>query len=278
MRVSFSMLNMWMQCPLQARFHYVDKLERLNNSAASFGNCIHHSLEMYNKTGDVDGALKEFARVWEEPELIGAGFDYYIKGTSYGSYYARGVEILREYHEKQKWNARTILATEHPFLVPLGEHELVGFVDLVEMRRAPNGKDTIRIIDYKTSKKAPWANELRFNQQFTAYLWAADQEEFWLGNGPDFPPMANGEFLWGALRDTPRIGIWYHLNNNKELSCGERTDEDYMRLYRAVCEIDRAIQNKVYVPDISGETCGFCPYTEPCGLAIDPKTYKAPVV
>lgn len=268
MRVSASMLTTWMTCPLQARFHYVDQLPSEINAKTAFGSCIHHALHLYNTNFDVEQAVAEFRRVWNEPALIGAEFAYWPRATTFGGLMNRGTEILREYDAKQKWEKRRVLGAEHRFLVPFGVHEISGIVDLLEAKKSGKGVETIRVVDYKSNSKLPFGPQLRVNIQFTAYVYASLQPEFWLGNGPDYPALPNGQFYWETLKDTPRRAIWYHLMANKEIDAGERDDNDFMRLYRVACEVERALDAQVFVPNISGESCVYCPYTDPCGLHI----------
>lgn len=258
-----------MTCPQQAKFRYVDKLPDVSNAYSAFGSCVHHALEFYNNTADVEGALDLFREVWDDPGKIGSAFEFFPKYTSYSGMLNRGVEMIREYHEKQKWETRLMVAAEHRFNVPLGDHNLVGIVDLLEIKKSGRGKNTLKIVDYKTSSRPPYSSALRVNVQFTAYHYASMQQEFWVGDGTsDYPGLPHGIELWDKTRNMPRQTYWYQLSSGKEISAGERDDADFMRMYRVVNEIERAVEHGVFVPSISGESCVFCPYTEPCGLPI----------
>jgi CRISPR/Cas system-associated exonuclease Cas4 (RecB family) len=268
MRLSASMMNTWMKCPLQAKFRYFDHLPDSINAKTAFGSCIHHALEHYNNSGDLESSIELFRKVWDDPALIGSSFDWWPKFTSFGGLMNRGVEILREYDEKLKWESRTVVATEHRFRVPFGNHQLTGIVDLIEVKKSGRGKNVLRIIDYKSASRAPSLSELRVNIQFTVYHYASMQKEFWVGDGPEYPGMDDGERLWYMFQNFPRRSYWYHLMTNKEIDAGERDDADFNRLHRVANEIEKAIQHDVFVPNISGESCVFCPYTEPCQLPI----------
>jgi len=98
----------------------------------------------------------------------------------------------------------------------------------------------------------------------TVYSYATTQREFWVGNGADYPGLPDGEAMFEQLADVDRRSIWYHLWNGAEIDAGTRGDADFGRLYRVCNEIERAIELDVFVPDISGETCIFCPYVKPC--------------
>src|SRR5690348_3504386 len=154
MRVSASMLNTWVACSLKAKFHYLERLPETTGSKTVYGSCIHAALALYNTNGgDLKAAEKAFLIYWNEPELLGTKIDYFDRMTTYGGLRAKGLETLREYHAKLRWEDRQVLAVEHPFLVPFGRHQLEGIVDLLELRQNHKGKDVLRILDYKSSSR-----------------------------------------------------------------------------------------------------------------------------
>lgn len=257
-----------MACPLQAKFASLEGGYTRQNARATFGSCVHYALETYNRTASVEEAQTAFKIVWSHPEKIGAEPDFWPKYMTFGGYRERGLTLIKEYHERVRWEKRDVVAEEHRFLVPFGDHELEGTVDLVEGRVNAKGTPLLRIVDYKTNSYAPRKEALLANTQFTTYIYASMQPEFWFGNGDGFPPMGNAEWLFERYKDVPRRGIWYHLNTNKELDAGERTDQDFMRLYRVVQEIEKSIAADVFVPNISGDTCVFCDFHEKCGITI----------
>lgn len=267
MRLSATTLKRWMNCPLQEHFYRTIERDRRQNAKASFGTIIHHCLDEYSKGVEIETCVDLFKDLWHNPDRLGVTPDYWPKFTSYGSLREKGVDILRLYAEKAKWDASRVIASEYHFLVPFGDHELHGFVDRLEVKKAGNGRRSLRVIDFKTNSKAPTQVDLRLDQQFTVYVYATMQPEFWLGNGPDFPGMPNGAKLMEELENTPRRGVWYHLMTNKELDAGPRDDGDFMRLYRVANEIAKATEAQIFVPKI-GETCIWCDYTVECGITI----------
>lgn len=252
-----------------ARFREIDLLPRQQNAKASFGTVIHHCLEMLNNGAELEAALEAFKDLWHNPEKLGVAPDKWPKFTTYGGLRERGLGIIRDYHEMHKWGDREVLATEHHFLVPFGRHELEGSVDCLELRRSGKGKTLLIVNDYKTNTRKPTIAQLTANIQFTTYIYGSLQPEFWLGNGPDFPPIPNGEWLFQTLAQVPRRGMWTHLWSMSEVDAGDRDDDDFMRLYRACEEIERAIEHQVFVPCISGDTCGLCDYAnDPCPVRV----------
>jgi RecB family exonuclease len=263
-RFSASRLKKYMTCPLQAHFRYIEHLPEQQNAAAAFGTIVHRALQVFNETASFDLAMETFRELWRDPEKIGLVIDYWPKYTSYGSYLEKGVEIIERYCDSMKWDERTVLATEHPFVVPFGEYELNGIVDLLEIRRSGNGQRLLRVVDYKTGQ-SPNAAALREDPQLTIYLYAVDQQEFWIGNGPDFPGIPDGERLFDELREMPRRAIWYQLTPPKEIDAGPREEGHLLRLYRVCQQVERAHRFEVFIPRI-GEACQFCSYTVECGV------------
>lgn len=272
MKVNVSLLKTWMGCPLQARFKEIEKRPWKQNAKASFGTCIHDALDQYNRYGDFESALIRFKTTWENPDLLGVTPEVWPRGNTYGGLRDKGIEILSQYHEKQAWESRIVVGTEHKFCVPFGDHELSGVVDLIEGKMSGRGKNTLKIVDYKTNTRKPTKLQLAMDIQFTAYVYASLQEEFWVGmtasNGQIYPGMANGEDLFDRYKRTARRASWYHLWTNQELDAGDRDDDDYMRLYRCVEEVVKASEAKIFVPNISGDTCTFCDYTDVCKAVI----------
>jgi PD-(D/E)XK nuclease superfamily len=267
MRFRQSLLKTWQGCALQAKYREIDGLPRKQGSKAAFGTVIHHALHQYEVTGgNLEMALKTFVEVWDDPAQLGVEPDVWNRYTSYGGLRQKGIEILKGYDEANRWERKQIVALEHRFLVPFGAHEIEGTVDKLDLAKNHRGNQILRVVDYKTNARQPTTAELALDVQFTTYIYATLQPEFWLGNGPDYPPVHNGDWWWSMLQSTPRRGIWVQLwANSREIDAGARDDNDFGRLYRLCNEIEKAIERDVFVPCISGDTCGLCDYANgPC--------------
>lgn len=261
-----------MTCPLQAKFQFEDNLPYLQNAKASFGTCIHKSLEDYNLHQDVDIAIEMFKDNWAHPENLRVKPDYWPRMTNYNGLKERGIEILKAYHDVSQWQNREVIATEHAFMIPFGDHELSGIVDLVELKKAKNGHRTLRIIDYKTNSRQPNFESLRFDIQFTIYYYASLQPEFWTGHpGTKYLPIPDGEERFQELASVKRKAVWYHLWTGKEIDAGARDDGDFERLYRLVDQVSKAKEMNAYIPTINGESCLYCSYTDQCRYVIPVK-------
>lgn len=270
MRFSASRLKAHMACSLRAKYHYVDKLPTRQNAKASFGTIIHAAIaRFYESGGDLGSAMAIFKSQWADPSKVGLEPDYWPKGTTFGGLMARGIEILERLNEKYKVTNFTLIGTEIPFLVPFGRHELTGYVDLLGIERSGTGKQLLTITDHKSAGKRPSAAELALDVQFTVYILASFQREFWMGaNDPEFPGIPNGEWLWSTVgQSMERRAIWHQLYTAQHIDAGPRVTTDFQRLYRVCDEIENALKLGVAVPTI-GESCQWCDYQEPCQLEI----------
>lgn len=267
MRLRQSTLKVYNACPLQAYLNETTTSVSQANAKAVFGTVVHYSLDKYHNGTPIDECINIFKELWNDPERITQKPEVWPKGMSYGGLRQQGIDILKSYDKRNRWENRTILASEHRFLVPFGDHELEGTVDFVEVKKDGRGRRTLNISDLKTTSRQPTIAELKLDLQFTVYCFASLQREFWVGNGPDYPPILNGAALFEDLKDVPRRGVWFHLMGSRELDAGERDDDDFMRLYRLVTEIERAWQAKVFVPHI-GDACTFCSHKEHCNIKI----------
>ena len=113
----------------------------------------------------------------------------------------------------------------------------------------------------------PNGDNLRMDIQFSIYMYASTQPEFWMGNDTNidrYKGVPDGALLYDKYMDSERSGIWYDLRNNKEYNVGPRTIRDYDRLELLCNSVERAYEKEVFVPSISGDTCRICSYQDIC--------------
>jgi RecB family exonuclease len=260
MKFSASMLNTWMECPKKAHFKEILKVKEEQHAKTTFGTCVHSALELYNTIGDVDMAITHFEEIWADPSAVDAEIDIWPSNLNWIDLRDRGLQAIRKFHEDSRWEKRNIIANEYKFLVPFGDHELSGIIDNLELT-GPKKSRELRVVDYKTSSRLPSQLQLRFSLQFTIYLYATTQREFWID-------IEGGAKKFEELKDAKRRGVWYAIWQNRALDVGPRNDLDMQRLYRLLLEVEQAVEKEVYVPNISGESCLWCPYTRVCAATI----------
>lgn len=267
-RISPSLLQTWAVCPLQAKFKTLDKLPAPQSAAATFGSIIHLVLEELVWDDDLKAAEKRFLYLWDNPEAIDLSPDYWPRGWTWQGKKKEGIQIIKRYHESRKWIKTKVLATEHKFVVPCGRHDISGIVDLLEIGKK-GSRRVLRIVDHKTGKVPYPLWTLRYNIQFSVYAYASYQPEFWMGDGTgETKPIPGGAKMFDQFQNLPRVTVWNSLKNGREYETGSRTQKDFERLHMAIDEIEKAIENNVFVPNISADSCGICDFQEPCGLEI----------
>lgn len=241
--------------------YYLSKILDLGServgSLTVLGTVFHYAMEVYEHYGrDLDLAKRTFSYYWENPDELGETIDYWHRMTTWQGLHDRGINMLEQYHELAPFQGR-LIGTEISFEVPLGEHTLQGTIDKLIAR---DGKKELHVIDLKTAALVP--EKLRYNIQFTAYMYATLQPEFW-------SRVSGFETGYDEFKGYTRTGWWYHARNSKMWSAGYREQLDYQRLLLAVTEMDKAVKAGIFPLDIKGETCGFCPFAEEiCGGAV----------
>lgn len=268
MKLSASQLKKWGTCSLQASFIYVDKLgEYTTGSAAHFGTSVHLALENLHNGSTVEEAVQIFREYFDSIEP-----DYWNQRTSYTKYKDDGPRMIREYADAIEWESTKTLGTEYRFMVPFGDHILSGIIDHLH---TDHQHKTLFIDDLKTGAK-PNLDTLHLDLQFTTYLWAVQQKEFWVGMESDdpkwpdkYPGLPDGEKLFEEFQKAKHVARWVDLRKTAFTNVGPRTEFDYARLYRMAEMIQRAIDTETFVPSISAEACKWCDFHEQCPVYIE---------
>jgi hypothetical protein len=55
------------------------------------------------------------------------------------------------------------------------------------------------------------------------------------------------------------------MNGAKEINAGSRDDTDFLRLYRLITEIEKAVKYDVFVPTLNADNCLICDFAGPKG-------------
>ncbi|MFN3652765.1 MAG: RecB family exonuclease [Armatimonadota bacterium] len=143
MRLSYSKLNTYRQCPLRYRFTYLDRLPRRPRRLFRASRHIHHALMRwltYARSGQPrwEEAKAAYDSAWgvlQDPALADSAD------------YREGLEIVRAYHEANAERPCRPVHLEHKFSVPLGPHVLIGSIDRVDA--TDSGYE---VIDYKLDR------------------------------------------------------------------------------------------------------------------------------
>ncbi len=302
MKVRQSSLASFARCAQQVHLEDVARQRGIRErtlSATAFGTVIHHCAQtLEEKVHEdhpkaIDVAVATFEHYWH-PENIGdlvpGGIDEWLPRQTYGGLLIRGRDNLRAYHASLLNDTGVLLALEHSFEVPmrvfvpvttsagnaqfLEDHELIGTVDRLALRKDSRNRPYISIDDFKSGQKPTY---LRHSIQFTAYSWASTRPEFW-----DMWPAEEVESLAKPLRRkglalfqdgsgmpvVPRKGRWIALRDSFGVhDAGWRVEADFQRLHKAVGQYIAARRADIYPLSPSGQVCTYCPfmYSGDCG-------------
>lgn len=169
--LSFSRLSRFETCPLSYRFHYIDQLHAEPGVPLRFGKLVHAVLENLVRefiedelTGPLseERALELLRAAWHASELVGV------------EVFQEALRIVRDFVRAQGvLDHRNVLAVEKEFRLPVGEFEVLGFIDRVDWV----DDETIEVIDYKTNRQLFTREEVDTSLQLS--LYAAAVRRLW---------------------------------------------------------------------------------------------------
>jgi DNA helicase-2/ATP-dependent DNA helicase PcrA len=192
LRLSFTRVDTYRQCPLRYRYAYVDKQPTEPSPHLSWGASVHGALERWwtsklPTAPPVDLLLQGLYDRWDD-----TGFEGMAREDKL-AWYRHAQEVLRRHHARFERDYVPAVATEEWFSLDLGDDlEVVGSIDHVA--RTPSGG--IGIVDWKTNKRAKTRDDVRGNLQLAIYTLAA--VELW-GHEPEWVAL---DFVVPGVRVT----------------------------------------------------------------------------
>jgi RecB family exonuclease len=210
--LSATRVKLYLQCPRQYRFRYVNEIPTVLTGALAFGQVIHqvlHNLQLWSLSHGEPFtesiAWYEFSRLWDE--VVTRQKPLFKSADEPGEYSALAKLMLAGHIEAHREKPPPILL-EYPFEIAMKdeasgrEYLLRGVIDRVDY-----GGDGLVIVDYKTSKRKPSPRQLQEDLQLTVYAFAANQ-------------------LFG--QEVQRV-VYYHLRDQSEL-VANRTESELQTL------------------------------------------------
>lgn len=167
-RLSFSRIDTYRRCPRQFRYAYIDRLPGRPAPALSFGTSIHGALErFYDRKLPTEPTEEELLGfLFEEWESVGFGA---VDRDEQVRYYRHAQDVLRRYHRRVSGRYRLPVATEAWFELPVGDEAVVvGSIDRVDV----DGEGRLRVVDYKTNRRARTRDDVRSSLQLALYALA----------------------------------------------------------------------------------------------------------
>jgi RecB family exonuclease len=236
LRLSFSRVDTYRQCPLRYRYTYVDRLPAEPSPHLSWGTSVHRALERWwtaklPAAPSVDVLLQALYDSWDDTGFEGMARDEKLQ------WYRHAQDVLRRHHARFASSFVPAVAGEEWFQLDLGaDIEVVGSIDHVA--RTPAGG--IGIVDWKTNKRAKTREEVRASLQLAIYTLAA--VELW-GHDPEWVAL---DFVVPGVRVTVA-----------------REDIDTDAAVAALYEVAERVRAQAFAPAPS-RLCDWCDYRALC--------------
>lgn len=243
MRISYSTLDTYQNCPLKYKFREVDKIKEPKSKEAVFGTLIHATLKYIHTPSllspTLDQALDYFSKGWNS--------EVYENEMEERSAFTQGVAIIQNYLTHTKPSDYTIVDLESRFAIEIGNkesgtHTVSGIIDRIDKT-----EDGYEIIDYKTTRKMPSQDKVDNDIQLSIYLKA------FLNRYPK---------EWERL-DKITVSL-YFLKHGVKLS-STRTKEQLDSVEQTFLDVIQSIEEKKFDPILS-PLCDWCGYQNICPL------------
>lgn len=245
MRISYSALETFEQCPQRYKFQEIDKRRTGKSKEALFGTAIHGALEYMFSRDPIfptsEQVLAHFREHFDQKNQIAE--------QDRARYAQIGERMLAAFYKQNPpWNYN-VVDIESRFEVTIVDklydttHVLVGKIDRVD--KLDDG--TYEIIDYKTARKLPSQDTVNANKQLTMYQLGLQKK-------------------WPHL-DPSQIKLsLYFLKANEKLTT-RRTPEVLAEAEAMLLERIHAIEQKIQensFPPTPSALCDWCGYKPIC--------------
>lgn len=256
-------------------------------SMTAYGSVMHYAVSVLerlyneNRSDALEKAHATFSYYWD-PANISAICDpvtIWAARQTWAGLGRKGHQTIDLYAKYLVTDVSKLLALEVEFNLPFeldGEqHTLHGTMDRLSLRKL-SGTPYVSVEDYKTGQNyGTRKGDLRWNAQFTLYLWATTQEKFWI----DAWGQEEGRALFTRFSLLARRGTWISLKNGVDRQdAGWRGPQDYARGWLAIREYVKAVKADIYPLSITGATCFWCPFREGIcgGVAVPSEDHGRP--
>lgn len=234
-RLSFSRVETYQNCPAKFRFAYVEGLSVGANPYTSFGSSLHAALQRFYDQKlpacpSEEQLLRYLFEVWDS-----SGFEGMTREEQL-VWYRHAQDVLRRFHARESGGYRLPADVEKWFELPFDDALVLGSIDRVDVDE--HGR--LEVIDYKTNKRVKDRAGVRSSLQLAIYALAC-------------------EHLYGRL---PQAVTLYFLVPGVQVRVP--TDEmDFDAVRRAVAEVAASVREGRFAPSPNG-LCGWCDFRAMC--------------
>ncbi len=242
MRISYSSLDSFKNCPAKYKFSEIDKIKTSKSKEAALGTIIHESLRMLHNPSNAikpseDNFLRFFAEKWDK--------NLYTDPAEEAAFFDLGVRMLKDYYKKNFSLKFDIVDLETRFETPIADsaetHKIVGKIDRIDKI----GEGQFEIIDYKTAKKLPSQDQVNDNLQLAVYH---------LGLINRWPHLKNAAI---------KVSL-YFLKHNEKLST-TRGEKNIKETEEKILDIISEIKKSKFEPN-PNPLCDWCEFMEYCPI------------
>ncbi len=240
--LSVSRIKMFLRCPLQYKFRYIDGLIIPPTGSLTLGKSIHSALEAnYSQKIEskqdlpAEKVLDLFSDRWEKE----AAETIFGEDEKAGVVKDTGVKMVALYHDQISPTIQPRLV-EHEFNLSFENvsYTLKGVIDLVTVAG--------EILDHKTSKRSMVPEDVRSDLQLSCYALAY-------------------RTLFGVPEQGLRFDVMVKTKEPKLQQIPTiRTQEDIQRFLKIMGFVSKAIQSGTLYPCENKQTCSWCGYRGLC--------------
>jgi len=239
--ISITQIKMYLRCPLQYKFRYIDGLKIPPVSAITLGRSIHSTLEI-NYSQKIK--TKEDLSAAQVTDLFSDFWEQDVKETVFeddekpGQIKDEGVGLISVYHKEISPTIQPkVVEKEFELSFQNVDYTLKGKLDLVDSQDI--------IIDHKTTKRSMQEENVNTDLQLTCYSLAY-------------------RYVLGQQEKALRFDVMVRNKKPKiQQIATQRTQEDIDRFLKLLAYVSKAIKSCIFYPN-ENYFCGVCGYKEMC--------------
>ncbi len=246
MRISYSALETFENCPKKYEFRYIDKIKAPKSKEQIFGTLIHSTLKYFHSQiprPNFSEIADYFKEHWVNSEKI------WQNEQEEKFFFKEGLNILKSYYQENYSKNFIIVDLETRIEAELKEsehpeaetHFIVGQIDRIDKI----GNNFFEIIDYKTTKKMPSLDKVKQNMQLAIYS---------LGFLKRWPNFSKAKL---------KLSL-YFLRHNEKLSF-LKEDKFLKEAKEKILNIISKIKKGYFLPT-PNPLCDYCPYKPICPM------------